>query len=268
MGDQIPMPIIEILSNAHDKDLTNIQPTLLYNEGWMLRLVLDWLSHSKNHEIKCEVLDIEEKAIELSIPDDCKWFSEALLPSPFLRGKAGREGYTHADGVVGKFCIGEDKKKKGKLSLNPGCDFFYVVEAKMFSPLSSGTINAKGYNQAARSIACIAELLLQKDLTEQKFEKLGFYVWLPKEHPDLKINSNNKLKDILDRENIKTAIIKRMNEFDKESASWLRENIDSFVGKIDIRAITWDNIVKFIEEKDPEFGLGDFYENCRKFNEI
>ena len=290
MGNQILVPIIEILSNADEKK-TNIQPTLLYNEGWMLRLVLDWFA--KNPEIEYE---------GLSIPQDCTWFSEALLPSPFLRGKTGREGYTHADGVVGKFCIGclqtsepfsidacttksfcpesgSVGKNKGKLSLKPDCDFFYVVEAKMSSSLSSGTTHAEEYNQAARSIACIAELWIQqqlkkkpnlkiKDLKIEEVYKLGFYVLLPREHPDLK---NGEIELILNPKNIKSAIgeriTNRMPEIDNGSTNWLKDNLDNFVEKLlkqSIKAITWEEILKAIGNSS----LNDFYAKCKIYNGI
>lgn len=301
MGDQILVPIIDILSNADEKK-TNIQPTLLYNEGWMLRLVLDWLA--KNRGIQCKGIDIDKEdkedkeEIKLSIPDDCKWFSEALLPSPFLRGNEGREGYTHADGSVGKFCIGclqnsesvsdnncatgefcpksaSAGKNKGKLSLKPDCDFFYVIEAKMGSSLSAGITNDQNYNQAARSIACIAELLAQQKVTGEEiknFKHLGFYVFLPEKHPDLKnISDENKgLNKILHKEKIKTAIGHRIGSLDNESIRWLKENLDynnkpnSFLNKLTIKAITWEEILKAIGNSS----LNEFYEKCKIYNGI
>jgi hypothetical protein len=49
-----------------------VPPTELYNEGWMLRLVLDWFaSHSDGTHA-------------LSFLPGSRWFSEAQLPSAFL----------------------------------------------------------------------------------------------------------------------------------------------------------------------------------------
>ena len=51
------------------------------------------------------------------------WYSEVLLPSPFLsrtRKDEHSESWTHAGGVVGKFTVG----KAGGLSLNDNCDVF------------------------------------------------------------------------------------------------------------------------------------------------
>ena len=89
--------ILQLFKNAH-KPGSNIPSTLLYNEGFMLRIILQ---------------EIKDKKIihsDLSYQDNnVDWFSEALLPSPFLartRGDKLSESWTHADGVVGKFHIG------------------------------------------------------------------------------------------------------------------------------------------------------------------
>ena len=110
-------------------------PTLLYNEGWLLRLVLDWFAR---HSVQDQLL---------SFAADANWFSEALLPSPFLarnRGDQLAESWTHADGVVGHFLIGE--KGRADLSLETEASQLLVLEAKMFSTLSSGVTHAATEN--------------------------------------------------------------------------------------------------------------------------
>jgi len=109
-------------------------PTLLYNEGWMLRLVLDYYSNNSG------------SANELSFIDNSKWYSELLLPSPFsprYRGDKLGEGYTHADGVIGNFII--QNHGKGDIKLEKTVMQFKVIEAKKYSPLSKGTSNCS-YN--------------------------------------------------------------------------------------------------------------------------
>src|ERR671913_2269173 len=73
-----------------------LPPTALYNEGWMLRLVLDWASRHPS------------SIPELAFDDGSRWYSEALLPSRFKprrRGDTSAEGFTHADGVIGHFRV-------------------------------------------------------------------------------------------------------------------------------------------------------------------
>ncbi len=50
-------------------DSSRLRPTELYNEGWMLRLILDW---AETHATRAHPLFFERGA---------RWFSEALLPS-------------------------------------------------------------------------------------------------------------------------------------------------------------------------------------------
>ena len=70
---QILTQISEILSKASlEEKNRNIQPTLLYSEGWLLRLILLWLSDNNINDFKLNFLK------------DSRWYSEAMLPSPFL----------------------------------------------------------------------------------------------------------------------------------------------------------------------------------------
>ena len=74
-----------------------LPPTELYNEGWMLRLVLDWFDRNRQAEQH-----------ELGFEPGATWYSEALLPSRFLplvRGDSLAESFTHADGVIGHFRV-------------------------------------------------------------------------------------------------------------------------------------------------------------------
>jgi hypothetical protein len=227
----------------------NIQPTLLYNEGWMLRLILNWFKNNPGSKHK------------LSIPPNNNWYSEALLPSPFLHGKGINEGYTHADGVVGKFKIGASKK--GDLCLNDDSNYFYITEAKMSSALSKGTKNAPTYNQAARNIACIAELLHNKKLNYKDFDKLGFYVIMP-------LNSKhfNETKNILCKSSIIDIINHRLKHFPHSkklsSINWLRNNLVDFINYLDIALITWEEILSHISDKD----LNDFYDKTLYYNPL
>src|SRR5579862_1086217 len=144
--------------------------TIIYNEGWLLRLVLDWFSRQNGTG---HLLDFEPGS---------RWFSEALLPSQFFaRSRSDRlaESSTHADGVIGQVAIGD--KALANTSLNPSATQFLVTEAKMFSPLSSRVTNANFYDQAARNVACIAEVLCRADRSPAQLSSLRFYLLAPAE---------------------------------------------------------------------------------------
>jgi hypothetical protein len=49
----------------------------------------------------------------------------------------------------------------------------------LLSDLSKGTTNARGYNQAARNVACMAEAVARSGRRIEAFDQLGFYVIAP-----------------------------------------------------------------------------------------
>ena len=123
-------------------------PNVLFNESWLLRIVIDWFERHGGDRYP------------LSHLPGSRWFSEAWLPSAFLpryRGDRLAESRTHADGVIGHFTIG-DPGTAG-LALAADARQFVVIEGKLFNRLSAGVKNAPYYDQAARSVACIAEAL-------------------------------------------------------------------------------------------------------------
>jgi hypothetical protein len=136
---------------------------LLYNEGWMLRLVMDWFSAN----------DVPDH--RLSFVPGARWYSEALLPSAFLaryQGDPLAGSWAHADGAIGQFAVG--KERKADLSLLPDAQHLVVLEAKLFSRLSSGVANAEYFDQAARNVACVAGVLRRAERHPSNLSHLGF----------------------------------------------------------------------------------------------
>jgi len=178
----------------------------VHNEGWLLRLVVDWFSSSgfTDHP--------------LSFPKNGHWFSEARLQSAFLARESGdplAESHTNADGVIGHFTIGS--RGKTDLALTPDATHFAVLEAKLFSGLSKGVKHAKYYDQAARSIACIAEVLRQSDRKPNSFTQLGFYVLAPNDQIMTRTFSRR-----LDKQSIKDKVGRRISSYKGEQDEWFK----------------------------------------------
>lgn len=98
--------------------------TELYNEGWLLRIVLDWFA----------TRGIARHPLTFS--PGCRWFSEGLIPSQFIarfRGDSLAESWTHADGIIGHFEVG--RSGKADISLAPSARHLVITEAKLFSRL-------------------------------------------------------------------------------------------------------------------------------------
>ena len=232
----------------------NFPPTDLYNEGWMLRLVLDWLSSNPgiDHDLAFTTTD--------------EWYSEALLPSAFLprvRDDKLAESWTHADGVIGDFVIGADRE--GDLSLTEGASRILVTEAKMFSKLSSGVKNASYFNQAARNVVCIAEVIRRAQIPPSKFTNIGFYVIAPESQI-----KDGVFAEYMAPEKIRNIVKQRVSEYpDPEKNSWFEKWFIPTMDHIWIREISWEEIISLIDQFDSTCGadINAFYEKCLKFNQ-
>ena len=227
-------------------------PTEIYNEGWLLRLVLNWFS-------KRGPIDHP-----LSFHTESGWFSEALIPSPFLlryRGDRLAEARTHADGVIGQIEIG--RSGKADLDLLDDASQFVILEAKINSPLSSGTKNAPNYDQAARNVACIAEVLRRCEREPQMMSTLGFYVLAPED----KIRAGT-FERVLAPNSIHTKVKRRVSSYEGERDDWYADWFLPLMEKLYIDPLSWEEIIQRIGEEDGQASnsLREFFEYCLLFN--
>ncbi len=244
--------IVAILESCETRDPL-VQPTELFNEGWMLRLVMDWFSRQ------------QADSHPLSFSLGARWFSEALLRSPFpaRSGKDGlAESYTHADGTIGHFQIGGSGK--GDLVLAHDATQLVVIEAKLFSALSHGVKNARCYDQAARSVACMAEILHRAVPRVDQFSSLGFYVAAPQQQIDRRVFAKE-----MDRDAIMKKVRQRAKEYGGEKDQWFREMFLPAFERIGVGCLSWESILGYVEARDPAAArsLADFYRRCLQHNQ-
>jgi hypothetical protein len=240
------------LIDAADREPHRFPPTLIYSEGWMLRLVLHWF---QTHEAPGHILEFQPGAT---------WFSEALLPSPFRprhRGDARSEARTHADGVVGHFTIGSAAKADARLL--PEASQLVITEAKMHSPLSAGTRNAPMYDQAARNVACMSELLSRANVQPSQIRPLAFLVLAPQEH----VNEGT-IREKLTKASIEMAVRLRAQAFSGELDPWLETWFIPTLQSIRLEAIPWERLLADIANNDnaAHQELMAFYQRCLQYN--
>lgn len=228
-------------------------PTELYNEGWLLRIFLDWFSE---HQVEGHVL---------SFADGARWYSEARLTSAFLpRHRSGDplgETHTHADGVIGHFEIGSDGRTD--LSLRSDATQFVVLEAKMFSKLSCGVTHAPDYDQAARTVACMAEAITETEPSPRGLRSVGFYVLAPREQID-----KGTFGSLVMSESIEGKVRDRVAQYGGKKDQWLDKNFLPFLNRVNLGCKSWEEIINAVSENDPTSGreISQFYEACLKWN--
>lgn len=242
--------MIEILEIIKSIETTkaNVNPTQIYNEGWMIRLLV---FYSKQENIKL-------KEIDFSLTNN--WTSEALLSSPFLKVSKIREGYTHTDIALGDFEV--NYKDRGQIIVNSDAKQFGVIEAKMKSPLSKGTSNADDYNQASRNITCIAH---NTNINCNTF----FYVALPETKLQKKNRAGFSISDFIKKDEIKRQIKIRLSHY-------ISNNIDEINGvdiiekveKCTVGIITYEEWIELFNDTKIKETLKEFYLSCKKWNNL
>ncbi|KGO93189.1 hypothetical protein [Flavobacterium subsaxonicum] len=245
--------IIDIIASIENSNVfTNIKPTEIYNEGWMTRLLV-YYSKQQNITLK----EIEFSKIE-------NWTSEALLSSPFVGVSKAKEGYTHADIALGNFDVNykQNGEGSGKIVVNPNADTFGIIEAKMGSPLSSFTTNAENYNQASRTVVCIAE--------NTKLDcKTFFYVVLPATKAVKKNRAGISIKDLVASEKIKNEIRQRFEHHNLHNSKKVNEDeILCKVEKCTVGIITYEEWIELFTEEKINKTLNEFYDKCKTWNNI
>ena len=192
------------------------------------------------------------------------WFSEAKLPSAFLPRSLGdplAESHTNADGVIGEIVVGSTGKSD--LVLNENASHFVVLEAKLFSLLSKGVTHASFFDQAARNVACIAEVLHRAGVRPGDMDSVGFYVLAPKAQIDQGFFSEQ-----LSKESVRSKVKQRVEAYEGERDDWFEEAFRPLMDVIQIGEISWESLIEDVQEADLGFGaeLGELYEDCLRFN--
>jgi hypothetical protein len=229
-------------------------PTDVFNEGWMLRIVMEL--HSRG--LGC---------FPFSRYEGSGWLSEVQLLTPFAeryRGDLLYEKRTHADGVIGHIKI-DDVSKTG-LEIRPSAGQFIVLEAKMFSGLSGSVKNARGYDQAARNLACMSQCIKESGNIVDSFDSLGFFVVAPEAQIQRGIFDR-----YLERDNVLDTVRKRVDQYSGESVfhkldTWYTDEFCEFIEKVQIDKISWEQIIENISESVTRDAVSSFYESCLRFN--
>lgn len=234
-----------------------ILPTLLYEEGWLLRVVISLASEG----VDC---------LPLRIADGARWLSEARLYSAFqgrFRGDPLAETPSHADGAIGH--LGISLNTKSGLMLNPCGTQFVIIEAKISSPLSQGTTRAKYFDQAARSVACMAETLRRCGQPLNQWRSLAFYVFAPKTRIDAGIFAGQMAKA-----SIAAKIERRIGEYPPEERQarieFQQRWVTPLLERLTVDCVSWESVIGRVRLHDAAMGndLQQFYDKALIYNNL
>jgi len=198
--------IVAELIEKFDPKNPSFRPTEIYNEKWLLKAFM----HQASQE------DLPNTPFAFS--DGAIWFSEALLPTAFqarYRGDRLGETRTNADAVIGHILIGE--KAKADLELAKNACQFVVIEAKIDARLSRGTKNAPEFDQAARNVACMTEVLCRAKKSPTDINRLSFIILAPTRHVE-----SGKFSSEMDLEGMRRKIQDRVAAYGGDLDEWYK----------------------------------------------
>lgn len=240
------MSMISVLNDLFEiskvgKDRPFPPSLLIYNEGWLLRAVLQLWASSR-----------ENKGLPFSYPKEASLFSEAQLRTPFYKAPL-KETHTHVDGLVGDFTI-RDGTKSG-IDIKQDFKLLAVFEAKMYSGLAQGTTKIENYSQVSRTIACMINELstLKKPLAEScSIYYIGLY---PKDSKKIRQPEQKYAKDKI-KEEIACRLEASHFTLEQFNPEWER-----LLNLIKIEFKTWEEIIDQINQVE----LKTFYGKCVEY---
>ena len=96
---------------------------------------------------------------------------------------------------------------------------FLSQKPKCLVKLSSGVKNASYFNQAARNIACIAELICRAQIFPSSLKRIGFFVIAP----ESQIN-DAVFAEYMALDNIRNTVERRISDYqEQEKEKWFKD---------------------------------------------
>ena len=217
--------------------------TLIFNEGWLLRLVLrEWLAGSGGSQLGF-----------LPFPEGVAAYSEGQLYTPF-RGGSHREGNTHVDGIVGDFSITDTKSR---IELKSDLRYIAAFEAKLYAPLSADVTYAPGYDQVSRTAACLINSILLAGAKADYSAHLVVVRAKDNRYIDAAAYSRSYIEEtIAKRLQPFTVSEERSDAIERFAAGWK----DAFKS-LQVHFLTWEEVVADIGDRE----LLRFYDLCKEF---
>lgn len=226
-------------------DHSVVLPTEIYNEGWMLRVTLDWY----NQGAQSDPVGFFDKG--------ARWFSEGRLSSQFLRRWQGdplAESHTNADGVIGHFDIAQRSEIRPRRNAKQ----LMILEAKLASKLSFGTTNAPGYDQASRSVGCLAHIAGEAGISPSNLTTYGFFVISPQKRV-------GDFRALVTKESIRAKVKDRVAKYGTDKRAWYNKTFLPHLEAMNVGIITWENLLTHMESNGAGREYREFYRMCYKY---
>ena len=133
----------------------------------------------------------------------------------------------------------------------------------MFSPLSGGTKRTTFFDQAARNVACMAEILHRAEEAPISMNRLAFVVLAPVQQIEAGVFGR-----LCEKDSIATKVQERMRAYEGEKTKWHANASVPLLERIQILLLSWEQVINEIDRRDPDAASAfrEFYNRCLTFN--
>ena len=135
-----------------------------------------------------------------------------------------------------------------------------VIEAKLGSPLSSGTRNAPGYDQAARTAACLVHIASKAKVKPSSLTHYGFSVVAP----EAQINAG-VFASLVTKKSIEEKVRRRAAQFGGEATEWIDKIFMPYFAALKVGLVSWEQVIAEMGADSFASEYGRFYEMCCSF---
>lgn len=248
----------ELTNLGHYQNGKPIVDTEVYNEGWMLRLIVSKLHDMEPSDFERNNGTMARVARRISELSRRGWCSEGGVSPLFKRG-----GVTWADGLIGDIELApQDCKRKKKWGFLSKGGVIAALEAKMGSDFSSDTKNYQKLDQLSRYVSCLARIMVDYPAVQGEL-----YAFVPE--------VTEKLRGFV-KKSTERAINLVKDEYAKKIyAEYSLEGVVEAIKKIRPNVVQWYDLVELIRsvahdndaEKDAEY-IEEFYKAACRANGI
>src|SRR5262249_9754454 len=140
------------------------------------------------------------------------------------------------------------------------------IEGKVYSRLSLGVRNAPYYDQAARTVGCIAEVLRRANRPPGAMAQLAFHVIAPRSRIQAGVFTAE-----VDPQSVEGRVQHRVGEYGGARNDWMETAFVPVMRRpITISCLAWEDVIDRIRDCDPQAGeaIGEFYQRCLDFNQL
>lgn len=227
-------------------------PTSIFNEGWLVRLVMDWFSQhpASGHP--------------LHFLSGSTWFSDGLIATPFLprfRNDPLGEGRAHTSAVFGHIAI----SRENKVDLVAGTELpqFCVIDARLMNDPNPSQRGFPGFDPSARLVACTAETLRRARIRPEECDSLALFLVAPQERLD-----RQEFDTAFNLNTIQRKVQRRVKAYEGEKDAFYREWFLPTLERIELELLPWEVVLEEIGAQDPTAGqdIFAFYDACLELN--